>query len=299
MPDIAFLSCPHPSSSVAGRFEKLEDALRDSAQFAGFIPNLALNRRESGLKGCAEYRQKEQIRAAAGSLDGRTGRRRRNNKRKRLTALARHRRANVPSGYRGIGDYHSGVYECEFVSPYTKSAGNLDADIMLVLQDWCSDEFLRKPFNPDLVSLGHDPQLPTNRNLNRLLSTHLGIELDQTYATNLFPYIKQGAMSKSPPAGDLKKAAETYTVREIEIVAPQLVICLGLNVYRAIRKSLGVRPTGNLDTAIRSPFQIGEAQVWAQSSPGALGRANRNRGGVDRVAEDWRRMADAIRWVVS
>ena len=106
-------------------------------------------------------------------------------------------------------------------------------------------------------------------------------------------------MSKSPPAGDLKKAAETYTVKEIEILAPKLVICLGLNEFRAIGKSLGVRPTGNLDTAIGSPFRIGDAQVWAQSSPGALGRANRNRGGVDRVAEDWRRVADAIRWDVS
>ncbi len=101
------------------------------------------------------------------------------------------------------------------------------------------------------------------------------------------------------PVEDLEKAAETYTVPEIEIVEPRLVVCLGLAVYRAIRKSFGLAPAGNLEMAIASPFRIGDAQFWAQSSPGALGRANRNRGGVDRVAEDWRRMADAVQWDVS
>ncbi len=215
-------------------------------------------------------------------------------KRERLAALARHRRDNVFPGYRGIGEYHSGAYECDFVSPYTKSAWNLNADIMLVLQDWCSDEFLQKPVDSNLVTLGHDPKLPTNRNLKSLLSTHFGIGLEQTYTTNLFPFIKYGAMSKSVPVEDLEKAAETYTVPEIEIVEPRLVVCLGLAVYRAIRKSFGLAPAGNLEMAIASPFRIGDAQFWAQSSPGALGRANRNRGGVDRVAEDWRRMADAV-----
>ena len=220
-------------------------------------------------------------------------------KRERLAALARHRRDNVFPGYRGISEYHSGAYECDFVSPYTKSAQNLDADIMLVLQDWCSDEFLRKPVDPEVVKLGHDPQLDTNRNLKSLLSTHFGIGLEQTFATNLFPFIKHGAMNARVCFVDLKKAAETYTVPEIEIIEPRLVVCLGLDVYRAIRKSSGLVPADNLDMAIASPFWIGDAEVRAQSHPGRLGRANRNRGGVDRVAEDWRRMADAVQWDVS
>ena len=219
-------------------------------------------------------------------------------KRERLAALARHRRDNVFPGYRGIGEYHSGAYECDFVSPYTKSAGNLDADIMLVLQDWCSDEFLRrqKRVDSDLVTLGHDPQLDTNKNLKSLLSTHFGIRLEQTYATNLFPFIKHGEMSARVPPVDLKKAAETYTVPEIEIIEPRLVVCLGFCVYQAICKSSGLAPADNLDMAIASPFWIGDAEVRAQSHPGGRGRANR---GVDRIAEDWRRMADAVQWDVS
>lgn len=216
-------------------------------------------------------------------------------KRQHLGELARHRRENVPPGYKGIGEYHSQAYECDFVSPYTKSARNLEADIMLVLQDWCSDEFLRKPVDPELVSLGHKPRLQTNRNLKLLLCTHLGIGLEQTYSTNLFPFVKPGGMSARVKAGALARAAIQYTVPEIKIVEPRVVVCLGLAVYRAIRKSRGLPATANFEMAIASPFRIGSSEVWAQSHPGGQGRAYRNRGGVDRVAEDWRRMSEAIR----
>ena len=215
-------------------------------------------------------------------------------KRERLQELARHRREHVPVGYKGIGEYHAGAYECDFVSPYTKSAQNLDADIMLVLQDWCSDEFLRGPADPEVIALGHDPQLATNRNIKRLLCTYFGTQLERTYATNLFPFIKPGKMSARVPGEELAEAAETYTVPEIALVEPKLVVCLGLPVYRAIRKSLGLPRVCNLEIAIASPFRIGSSGVWAQSHPGGLGHANRNRGGVDRVSQDWRRMSGAV-----
>ena len=44
--------------------------------------------------------------------------------------------------------------------------------------------------------------------------------------------------------------------------------------------------------AIASPFQYGQPQIWTQSHPGGMGRANRNRGGVNRVSKDWAAMAD-------
>ena len=71
-------------------------------------------------------------------------------KRRRLVELARQRRENVPCGYHGIGEFHCGAYECDFVTPYTKSAQNLDADVMLVLQDWCSVDYLE--------CIDHDPE---------------------------------------------------------------------------------------------------------------------------------------------
>jgi hypothetical protein len=44
-----------------------------------------------------------------------------------LRALARRRQAARWPGYGCIGDYRQGRYECDAVSPYTKTAKNTDA----------------------------------------------------------------------------------------------------------------------------------------------------------------------------
>ena len=66
-------------------------------------------------------------------------------KRARLLELARERQADRWPGYAAIGDYHEGRYECDFVSPYTRSAANVDAQVMVLLQDWASDASLSGP----------------------------------------------------------------------------------------------------------------------------------------------------------
>ena len=221
-------------------------------------------------------------------------------KRSRLVELARHRKENVPPGYHGIGEFSCGAYECDFVSPYTKSAQNLDADVMIVLQDWCSVEFLEH-IDPDperveqLVKLGHDPTRQTNKNLKRLLCTHFGIGLEQTYATNVFPYIKPGDMSADVPPRELAQSAKRYTVPEIKIIEPTLVACLGTKVYKAVREAVGRSRLDNykLEVAIASPFKIGNSQVWAQAHP------SRFSGGKDRIEKNWQKMAAAIQWDAS
>ena len=149
------------------------------------------------------------------------------NKRIRLRRLARVRQRTYLNGYRRIADYHGGGYECDHVSPYTKTAGNFDAEIMVVLQDWASDEGLSGPVSSDSATLGHTPHLPTNRNLTRLLSETFGLSLKEVYGTNVFPFVKLGGMSATIPQGDLVATAKRFTLLEIQIVNPKLVVCLG------------------------------------------------------------------------
>src|SRR3972149_3307097 len=99
------------------------------------------------------------------------------NKRKELLALAKKRQATRWDGYKGIGDYHGGVYECDFVSPYTKTAGDVDADIMVMLQDWWSDDGMSGPIDEDSVTLGYGRTNRTNINLIRLLRETFGLTL--------------------------------------------------------------------------------------------------------------------------
>ena len=209
------------------------------------------------------------------------------NKQGLLLALAQKRKASRWAGYGRIGDYHNGAYECDFVSPYTKSAGNVDAEIFILLQDWSSDESLRCPLDSDCVRYGLTRTLPTNKRLIELLRTHFSVELGEVYATNLFPFIKKGGMSSLIPMDDLVRAAKEFALPQIRIVQPKLVVCLGLNTFNAIRSACGHPLVQRMNDAIASPFTLGESRIWCQAHTGALGQNNRGR---ERVAEDWRTM---------
>src|SRR4051794_17223074 len=107
----------------------------------------------------------------------------------KLLALANLRKQSRWAGYSCLGEYHEGAYECDFVSPYSKTAGNVNAEILVMLQDWSSDDALRRPVSKDCVGLGHIPTLPTNRNLVKLLQATFDKKLEDVYGTNLFPFI--------------------------------------------------------------------------------------------------------------
>jgi hypothetical protein len=216
----------------------------------------------------------------------------------RLLSLARLRQATRWAGYRSIADYHGGVYECDFVSPYTKSAGNVDAEIMVLLQDWCSHESLSGPLDEAARDLGYTPSEPTNRNLARLLQATFGLSISDVYATNLFPFVKPRGMSEPILDSDLVRAAREFALPQIEIVNPSLVVCLGMVTFNALRVTCGLPVAENMDMALNSPFMAGDSHVWYQAHTGHFGQANRNKGGVDRVSQDWLRMKSAVdgRW---
>lgn len=197
--------------------------------------------------------------------------------------------------YRRLGDYPG--FECDFVSPYSKGAHNLHADVMLLLQDWSSDEALSRSKGPS--EHGRDPDLPTNRNLDSLLKAAFGLQTSDTYATNLFPYIKLGGLSSRIPFEDLVYAAKMFALPQVQVVAPKLVVCLGKNTFNAMRVAAGEPRCRTMPEAIDSPFAVDlgsgrRAAVWAQAHPGVLGQNNRNRKHPGRTLEDWQRMSRCV-----
>lgn len=197
--------------------------------------------------------------------------------------------------YKRLADYPG--FECDFVSPYSKGAHNLDADVMILLQDWSSHDALKRSKGPS--ELGRDPNLPTNKNLDKLLQQSFGMRLAETYATNLFPYIKLGGLSARIPFKDLVYAAETFALPQIRIVAPKLVICFGKNTFNALRVAEQHARCRDMADAIESPFDIDlgagrKTAVWAQAHPGVLGQNNRNRLHPGRTLQDWESMSRAV-----
>jgi restriction system protein len=210
-----------------------------------------------------------------------------------LLQLARRRQLSRWESYNCIGDYHRGVYECDFVSPYTRSAGNVDAALMVFLQDWASDDVLSGLVLPARFTVGHDPRRRTNQRLCELLRQHFGLALEEVYATNVFPFVKAGSVSASIRKQDLVRAAREFALPQIKIVRPRLAVCLGKAAFSAVEIAANRRGAKSLADAIASPFELGETQVWCQAHTGQQGTNYRNRNGVDRVTRDWACMAQA------
>lgn len=106
-----------------------------------------------------------------------------------MTMLVAKRRAEANGRYHQLHQYDDGSWDFDFVVPWTKSACRLDADLMIIGQDWASENYLRR--NNDATKrerralTGQDAHLATNQNLKRLLAQHFGLSFSQTYATNV------------------------------------------------------------------------------------------------------------------
>lgn len=209
-----------------------------------------------------------------------------------LLRLARLRQASRLDGYACIGDFHGGLFECDHVSPWTKSGGKFDAAVMVVGQDWSSADVLAAvPPSRDVAVLGFDAKFPTNANLDALLARHLGLRRADCYLTNLFPFVKPGGPSAAIPMRHLIACAERFTLPEIGIVAPRLVVCLGLRTFTALRRAAKLEGAPGMDAAVGSPFRAGSAAIHCVAHTGARGMNNRGRAQVE---ADWRAMAAAF-----
>jgi restriction system protein len=165
-----------------------------------------------------------------------------------------------------------------------------------MLQDWSSAEFLSKAWSESSAVLGREPSLPTNRTLDRLLREHLALDIGDTYGTNLFPFIKPGGIAGGIRMSELRRAAREFGWPQIEVVAPRLVIALGLDVYRALAQESGYPRARSLPEAIGAPLDVNGVRLWCQAHTGSRGQNNRRQAaGPDAVRRDWAGMGDWLR----
>jgi hypothetical protein len=212
-------------------------------------------------------------------------------KQQRLMALGQKRKDAQWAGYRGLGDVLGGAYECEFVSPLTRAGANVESQILVVLQDWGTEANLGAVVDPDVRRLGYSPGEPTIATLSSLLRAHFHRDLQDVYLTNLFPFIRNGPLA----FGDLVRSATEFAIPQIDIVRPQVVVCLGLDTFNALRVGHGLPRLANLTAAAAAAFCIGASRVWSQAHTGYFGQMTRNRLDSSQVMRDWELMAQALR----
>ncbi len=218
---------------------------------------------------------------------------RRMSKETQLRVLARKRKRARWEGFKQVADYHA-EYDSDYVSPFTKSAHNVESKILVMLQDWSSHNELSKPLCEDVQRYGYNPRLPTNKNLILLLRRHFQLELGEIYATNLFPFIKPDKLSGKIPNDALVRAAKEYALEQVHIVQPALVICLGKATSNALRQACGLPIAKDVNTAIATQFEHDGALFWTQAHPGHYGQVGRNRVDPGQVYKDWQQMRSAF-----
>ena len=87
---------------------------------------------------------------------------------------------------------------------------------------------------------------------------------------------------------DLVWSGEQFTIPEIRIVSPKVVICLGLRTFRALARAAKCERPRNMEQAIALPFEHENAMIHCVAHTGAFGTNNRTKEQVDR---DWELLA--------
>jgi restriction system protein len=216
-----------------------------------------------------------------------------------LAQLVALRRSEEHETFFVLHRFDDGAWDFDYVVPWTKSAQNVDAKLMIIGQDWASEDFLRNPKNnePDRVALrkhlGQDPCLATNQNIKRWLN-FFDIKWEQTYATDVSIFIKPEKMTAKVPMAVLERCARRYTVPQLMIVKPVMVICLGSNTFNAVRRALGEAPM-RLRDALRpnAHTTVEGTEIYGVPHAGGLGLAAY--GGYAQVEPIWQQLAARFR----
>ncbi len=214
-------------------------------------------------------------------------------KRKELRKLAKRRQAHRLEHHACLADFHNGFYECNHVSPWSKSACNVDAEVMIIGQDWASSNVLEREPDEDRRRFGQDCSSCTNTNLREFLG-YMGLQFRETYATNVFPFIKWGAKDEDIPFRDLVSCAEIYTLPQIEIVSPRMAICLGQKAFNAVCRAAELRPPNWSKARPPGPhIRICPVKIYGLPHPSPFGL--NNAGGKDAVRRRWRLLGQHLR----
>jgi hypothetical protein len=209
----------------------------------------------------------------------------------RLKELGTYRKENCYPGFKNLCDFHNGRYESDFVSPYSKGSGNFDSKIFVLLQDWVSEDAIKKGLDDGAITLGYSPGLTTNKNLQELLNETFQSKISEVFTTNLFPFIKMGAMNAPIGAPWLRKAFDEFAMPQINIITPKVVVCCGKKVYRTVLKCLLDISPPRVD--FTDHICHGKILYVCQNHPGS--RGTMSVGGINGAKRNWQVMKTLIK----
>jgi len=200
-----------------------------------------------------------------------------------------------PEGLVNPSEVLNGIYDIEdHIGPWSAWQGNINADILLVGQDWGSVDFFIE------CEGGHLDHSITNRHLRELFHI-LGIEIGYpdhpepdtpVFFTNAVLGLKDGSMTSTIKSSWLKNGAETLLKPIIDIIEPKIIITLGKKAYDAMSIIYPLKKDALKNLININPIELPDGTLlFAFYHCGGLGVASRN---FELQKKDWEKIKEHI-----
>ncbi|MBK8581411.1 MAG: uracil-DNA glycosylase family protein [Flavobacteriales bacterium] len=209
------------------------------------------------------------------------------------------------------------------IGNYSTWANDLDADLMIVAQDFSNQEIYARdkgqiePRTLAKDAKASDYSTATNfylRELTKLIGRDIGLPTGNTgkgiFITNAVLCMKPGEMNAANPGSVIANCGTRFLKPLIDIVKPKAIVTLGVVPARAVLKAyqsddptigeLLKLPFGQL--SLEGPISLGidGPRLFAMYHPGRLGQVGRQRAepnngsGWELMQGDWLRLRAAL-----
>ena len=148
--------------------------------------------------------------------------------------VAERKACRLCDGLRNPADHELAEFDSDQIGPWSRLCGDLDARLMMVGQDWGDVRYYIQNHGLD------DIRNRTTRTLEQLIHG-IGVEVSLiekseqnrgVFLTNALLCLKTGGMQAHVEQQYFRNCG-IHLRRQIEIVAPQVIVCLGQEAYEA------------------------------------------------------------------
>jgi uracil-DNA glycosylase family 4 len=190
-----------------------------------------------------------------------------------------------------------GIYDSEEIGPWSQWQGNLNAELLIVGQDWGDTRYF-------IRSSGYEPKTSrTNSTLMTLLAA-VGIRIDEpskrlgrgaaVFLTNAVLCLKTGGAQAKVDASWFANCGSRFLRPTIDLIAPRVVVSLGQWAYRGISAAYSLKKmTFNAAVEKRDGFTFqGRTKYFPMYHCGA--RILNTHRSMKEQLHDWERVREAL-----
>jgi len=151
-----------------------------------------------------------------------------------------------------------GSLDCDEIGAYSRWQGNLNAELMIVAQDFADVAGFRK------YRGWPGERVQTNLVLAELIAEagiqikppRVGVSDDRLFFTNAALCMKKGGMQARIPESCLRECGKQFLRPVIELVAPRIVVTLGSKAMEAVSVAFRFQSAGTLGSVVARPIQL-------------------------------------------